>query len=182
LTGAHTIELTPSERSLLAQIELNALALRNGGEHALANGELVCGLMRSLIARKGIPEVRAKFFNDPDYNIGGRGRSRRETFEKNGTLGDNIFRHPHFLIYLRYFLLGADLPAAVKADFTAKVTDTGHVTSSDVVPLGTFARQQARTHRLDATRAAEEFYKLVLDLGLSTGTATSIRNAVKRAR
>jgi hypothetical protein len=70
----------------------------------------------------------------------------------------------------------------VKADFTAKVAECGHVTSSDIVPLGTFTRQQTRAHRLDAARAAEEFYKLALDLGLGTGTAASIRDAVKRAR
>ena len=152
LTGADAIELTPLERELAEQIEMDAHALRDCGEHARANGELVCGLMRSLIARKGIPEVRARFFNDANYNVGGRGRSRRETFEKNGTRGEDIFRHPHFLVYLRYFLLGADLPDAVKAGFTAEVAKCGHVTSGDIVPLGALARQQTRAHRLDASR------------------------------
>lgn len=42
-----------------------------------------------------------------EYFPGGRGRSRADVFEKNGTRGEAIFRHPHFLTYLRYFLYGA---------------------------------------------------------------------------
>jgi hypothetical protein len=177
--GVGAMELTEAEQKLLDQIELDAMALRGCPDRARANGELVHALMMSLLARKAIPDIRTNFFNDPDYNIGGRGRSRYATFEKNGTRGENVFRHPHFLKYLRYFLFGADLPSNVKADFANEVAKCGLVTSGDVVPLGAFARRQVRAAGLDAKRAAEEFYKLALDLHLGRDTAASIRNAVK---
>ena len=59
-------------------------------------------LMRSLLERRAIPECRLKYFTDPRYNIRGRGRSRRETFESNGTRGNEIFTHGHFTKYPRY--------------------------------------------------------------------------------
>lgn len=138
--------------------------------------------MRSLIARKAIPEARVRFFNDPEYNIGGHGRSRREVFEKNGTRGEEIFRHPNFLKHLHYFLLGARLQAGVVAAFEGMVAECGHVTSGDVVPLGAFARQQTRAYRLQPAEASEEFYKLALDLNLGQSYASAIRDAVRRAR
>lgn len=42
---------------------------------------------------------------NPDFNIGGRDKSRKQFFEGNGSRGESIFRHPHFLKYLRYFIL-----------------------------------------------------------------------------
>jgi len=90
--------------------------------------------------------------------------------------------HPHFLKYLRYFLLGADLLAGVIAAFEGWIAERGHVTSGDVVPLGAFARQQTRTYRLQPADASEEFYKLALDLNLSQSYASAIRDAVRRAR
>lgn len=138
--------------------------------------------MKSLIARKAIPEVRTSYFNNPDLNIGGRGRSRAGIFEKNGTRGEAIFRHPHFLKYLHYFLYGPDLPPQVLEAFRQNVADIGFVTSSDIVPLGALARQLTRTNRLDSGDAAEEFFKLALDCGLELYEARSIRDSVKAAR
>ncbi len=175
------IELTTEEKAILVRIKLEASSL---GEYpdALENGQAVSELMASLIDRKAIPDTRRKFFLDPDYYPGGRGRSRKDNFERNGTRGKEIFEHPHFLPYLRYFLYGAQLPAEVIAAFTAELSDRGMITSSDVVPLGKFARQQARLARLPGHEAAEEFYKLAIDCGLSHYNASHIRDAVKRLR
>jgi hypothetical protein len=178
------IELTPPERDLFARLkfEFDALAAGDGGDAARSNGDLAYRLMKSLLARNAIPEPRLRFFNDPDYNIEGRGRSRREVFEKNGTRGEEIFRHGNFLKYLRYFLFGADLPPEVIASFAGKVADCGSITSGDIEPLEKFARQQTREHRLTAEGAAEEFYKLALDLNLDQSYAASIRNSVRAVR
>jgi len=46
---------------------------------------------------------------DPAYFVCGHGLSHLQVFEKNGTRGDDVFRHPHFVKYLRYFLYGPDL-------------------------------------------------------------------------
>lgn len=55
------------------------------------------------------------------------------------------------------------------------------VTSSDVVPHGRFARHQRRNARLDRVNAADEFFKLALELDLGLSTAHSIRKQVMQA-
>lgn len=178
-----SIKLTAEEKALVAQIDFNP-ASSEGHEPGYwkAVGEAALRLMKSLIARKAIPEVRMRYFSDADFNVGGRGRSRAQIFEKNGTRGEAIFRHPHFLKYLHYFLCGPDLPPSVIKAFRKKISDIGFVTSSDIIPLGAFGRQMARANRLDASDPAEEFFKLALDCGLELYEARSIRDSVKTAR
>src|SRR5712691_7554412 len=122
--------------------------------------------MKSLIARKAIPAVRVSYFTDPEYFPGGRGSSHKQMFERNGTCGEAIFHHAHFLAYLHYFLYGPSLPPGVIEAFQEEVSRCGEPSSSDIVPLGKFARQLARSYRPDAAQAAEEFYKLALDCGI----------------
>lgn len=174
-----TISLTPDERGLVAQINFDALSL-SGADEAQRNGAAVTALMRLLTARAGIPEVRVRYFNDPEYFVGGRGSSRRQMFERNGTHGEEIFHRPHFLEYLRYFLDGPSLPRQVIDAF--EVARCGNVTSGDVILLGRRARDLARSYRPDPSQAAEDFYKLALDCGLWVSYAQSVRNAVKQAR
>lgn len=171
-----TIELTPDERTLADEIEFEALKLRDH-IHAENNARLAVALMRSLIDRDAIPEHRRKYFGDPSYNPGGRGASRKQIFERNGCRGEAILRHPHFLAYLRYFIHGADLPPRVTAEFRAAVEECGMVTSSDIVRLGHKARTLARQLGLSPHDAREEFFKLALDCGLSSSTATMIRES-----
>lgn len=169
--------LTQTERELLATI---AFDVPEGDEAVKRNGQAVCALMKSLIARKAIPELRVKWFTDPAYFPGGRGKSRKQMFERNGCIGDEIFRHPHFLEYLRTFLYGANLPATAIAQFREAVVDCGQVTSGDIVPLGKKARDIARAHELAAHNVCEEFYKLALECGIWRSYAEHIRDAVKQ--
>jgi hypothetical protein len=171
--------LTQAERELLEAISFD---LPDGYQAAQHNGEAVCALMKSLIARKGIPELRVKWFTDPAYFPGGRGKSRQQVFERNGRRGEDIFRHPHFLEYLWTFLYGANLPAPVIAQFRQDVKDCGQVTSGDIAPLGKKARAIARAHGLPAHDACEEFYKLALECGIWHSYAEHIRDAVKQMR
>ena len=87
-------------------------------------------------------------------------------FERNGCTGQEIYTHPHFIPYLRYFLFGADLPDAVIAKFEEKVGNPDWVTSGDIVPIGKCARDLARQYRLDQADTPEEFFRLCLDMGL----------------
>jgi hypothetical protein len=177
------IELTVEEKALLGRIDFApASPEKHDPEHWNAVGEAALVLRKSLIARKAIPGVRSKYFTDPDFNVGGRGRSRAEIFEKNGTHGEAIFRHPHFLKDLRYFLYGPDLPPPVIEAFRQKLADMGLVTSSNILPLGAFSRQLTRAHRLRGVDSAEEFFNLALDCGLEPYEARSIRDSVKAAR
>lgn len=180
---AATVELTQREKELLSRIDFYPSS-RESHDAGYWNGvgEASLALMRSLVARAAIPDIRTKYFTDPKFNVGGRGKSRAAVFEKNGTRGDAIFRHPHFLKYLHYFLYGPDLPEDVAAAFRKKVADIGFVTSSDIVPLGAFARRLTRTNTLNSGHAAEEFFKLALDCGLELHEARSIRDSVNAAR
>jgi hypothetical protein len=53
--------------------------------------------MKSLLSRDAIPESRQKYFDDPTYRRGVPRGSRKALFERNGTVGENIYRHPNFL-------------------------------------------------------------------------------------
>ena len=175
------IELSEEERNLLEQITLDARDLEHGT--ARANGALVTELMHLLLARKNaIPAHRIRYFTDPDYNIGGRGSSRKQIFERNGTTGDAIFAHPHFLEYARYFVCGPDLPEAVIEAFAAHVEECGQITSGDLLPLAKEARTLARRFRLDPRDSSEEFFKLALEHGLGPSYARIIRDKVRTIR
>jgi hypothetical protein len=176
------IELTANEKTLLEVIDFD-VPPRNRDEKAVRSiSDAAHDLMQSLLKRDGIPTVRLRFFTDPVLNPSGRGRSPLQVFNSNGTRESAVYRHGHFLKYLRYFLFGPDLPGSVIRAFRQAVSDCGPVTSGDIIPLGNCARQQARAHKLEAGRAADEFYKLALECGLEVFEARSIRNAVKRAR
>ena len=120
-----------------------------------------------MFERDAIPEERLNYWTDPDYNTGQLKASNKGVFERNGCTGQEIYTHPHFIPYLRYFLFGADLPDAVIAKFEEKVGNPCRVTSSDIVPVSKCARAHARQHSLDRAHAGEEFFKLCLDMGSS---------------
>jgi hypothetical protein len=176
------IQLTAEERALVERIDFNPSSGIHDADYWRSVGVAAQQLMEALLKRKAIPEVRTKFFTDPRYNTGGRGKSRLQVFEKNGTCGDAIFRHAHFLKYLHYFLYGPDHPADTVQAFEEKIADLGMITSSDIVPLGAFARQLTRSRALDPGKTAEEFFKLALENDLGLSAAQSIRDAVKRSR
>jgi hypothetical protein len=178
----NAIELTAEEKALVGKIDFNPSSETHDADYWKEVGEASHALMKSLMGRKAIPEIRMKVFTDADFNIGGRGRSHLQIFEKNGTRGDAIFRHPHFLRYLHYFLFGPDLRADVIAAFQRRVSDCGFVTSSDIVPLGDGARRLTRQYALDPGYASEEFFRLALESGLEINEARLVRDAVRKAR
>jgi hypothetical protein len=175
------IKLTEREKELVSRIDFNPSA---GGHNAVSwqpVADAMHELMLSLLRRKAIPEPRMKFFTDPAYSIGGHGLSRQQVFEKNGTCGEAVFRHGHFVKYLHYFIYGPDLSQSIIDDFQQKIADCGEpFTSSDALSVGDSARQITRARGLNPSDAAEEFYKLALDCGLDAGDARLIRDRVKK--
>lgn len=180
ITPAYALKLTEEEAALQSRIECDALKL-TGHEHAKINGELVLKLLRSLRSREAIPGHRWGWLIDPQQNFGGRGKSRWKAFERNNTSGNDIARHPHFLPYLHYFIFGPNLPPPVAGAFAAEVERCGNVTSGDVTPLGRFARSLTRSAGLERRDAADEFFKLALELRLSLMVAHAIRKQVLQA-
>lgn len=179
---ASTIELTAPENDMLGSLSFDSLSFKGDHEGFLRNADLAHQLTTSLVERKGIPEHRVRYFTDGEFYPGGRGKSRQDSFVKHGNDHDETLRHPHFLKYLRYFIHGADLPATIIRQYTDAVEECRMVSSGDIPVLGAKARNMARTHRLEGSAAADEFFKLSLDLGLSTGQSARIRESVKQLR
>lgn len=176
--------MTDAEAALLEKIDVRVRhdSHEEGRAAYLANRAPILGLLRSLRERDGIPEERVRYWLDPEYNTGRLKSSHKGVFERNGRRGDEIYEHPHFVPYLRYFLFGAELPRPVMAAFEEAVGNPEWVTSGDIVPMGKHARGLAREYRLDRRDAAEEFFKLCLDMGLGVHTAASVRRAVMQLR
>jgi hypothetical protein len=182
------VRLTDGERALLERIDFSLLESSISGKqpadpHAvyLTNQAPILALLKSLGERGAIPSARIKYWTEPSYNNGRIKTSRKGLFERNGCYDEEIYTHPNFLSYLRYFLFGADLPESVIRSFEERVGNPEWVTSSDVVPISRHARQLMREHRLPY-EAPEEFFKLALDMGLSIYTASAIEGSAKQVR
>ena len=112
------IELKPGEQKLWDAIYFDPPTPRFDHDRIRASIEPAFRLTKSLLKRDAIPEVRLRYVTDPELNVRGHGKSRIEVFERNGTRGDDIFRDPNFHKYLRYFVLGPEVPSSTIAAFT----------------------------------------------------------------
>lgn len=172
-----SFRLSAAEQILLAQIDFEL-----GTDDALSSLDAAGKLASSLLKRNAIPTIRLHYFTDPEFNIGGT-RSREGVFEKNGTSGNAILKHPHFLPYLHYFIFGPRLPDATITMFGQRVKESGgFVSGSDWPDLDGIVRQAIRQHGLDASDAAEEFFKLALECGLDRFLARHFRDTAKKTR
>ena len=172
------IQLTAHEQGLLEKIAFDWT------DHDQLRASLapMAALSISLLGRNAIPEVRLRYFTDPDCNPGGRGKSRQDIFEKNGTCGDEILEHPHFLKHLEYFVFGPKLPTNVIQQFKEMTAFSGYLTAGDMNDLVPGARAVVRSAQLNLVDAAEEFYRLALECGATSSTAVIIRDAIRQVR
>lgn len=173
------IFLTEEEQAVFVQIEFDVLPIHVDRSAAIHNGALACELTKLLQDRDAIPQHRWEYFINPDYNIGGRGKSRYDVFRENLRSGQDICEHPHFLPYLRYFVLGPDLPKSVLHAFTWAVKECGTVTSGDLLPLGNLANKLTKKLGVARDTAREEFFKLVLEFGVQPNSARTIRDQIR---
>ncbi|MXZ56444.1 MAG: hypothetical protein F4077_03710 [Gammaproteobacteria bacterium] len=176
------IDLTEHENNLAEKIDFGIIkqTMNEVQEAYHTNQEPIVKLMRSLLRRGAIPRQRMLYWEDPEYNTGGYGKSRREVFERNGTCGEDIYIHIHFLTYLYYFLFGSTLPNSVIEKFEKQVGNPEWISSSDILLIEKYVRSLVREHDLEKDYAAEEFFKLSLDIGLDVYYARRVRDSVKR--
>jgi len=137
-------------------------------------------LAESLFARDAIPNARVEWFTNPKINAGGHGKSRRQVFEKNGTTGRDILRHPHFMEYLRYFMNGPDLPKDTIRGFCQIIEDDRGTSGMVLDQIRAYVRREVRDKGLNPSHAADEFFKLAHEIGEPT-LAASVRAASKSA-
>lgn len=172
------IELTGRELELLGKISfdwLNQYELR-------ASIMPMVALTEMLLKRQAIPNIRLLYFTDPERNPSGRGRSREQIFESNGTVGDEIIAHPSFLSHLKYFVYGPNLPADTIRTFKEATSCSGYLTGSDVLDLILTAKAVVRSWPLEPYIAAEEFFKLALECGAMPSSANELRKSIRAMR
>jgi len=153
------VELTDEESKLNEQIPYSPDP--SGNWTQIANA--MESLFKSLIERNAIPEIRLRIFTDPKY-AETRNKSPKQIFESNGTCGDEIYRHPHFIKHLRYFINGPDLPEAVINGFCKILNDDAGTSGEILDQLHRFVRSCVREYGLDRHSAASNFFKLAIEL------------------
>lgn len=170
------VELTPEEQLLYDQV--NRAPLEKSKFREPYRGDQAFTLLKMLLARKAIPELRIRYFTDPSFNIGTK-KSRKQIFEVNGTKGDEIFKHPHFLPFLIYFISGPNLPKEIIDNFNKLVAAEPYISGSDLQAIQQFVRNATRQHDLIPREACEEFYKLALECGLGVDHSRFVRETVR---
>lgn len=173
------VQLTEDEKTLLGRISFE-LGRKPDDEVRIildAAGQLT----ESLRKRRVIPEVRVRYFTDPEMNVGSK-KSRKQVFESNGTTGVKIFRNASFLKHLRYFIHGPNLPASSIDGFCRILTDDVGTSGMVLDQLRKFVREEVRKHGLDRSDAAEEFFKLAHEVGADPFQAREVRDAARTTR
>lgn len=170
-----TIDLNADEAVLLERINFDTRDHDAIKQSCAASAKL----MPILLDRSAIPAERLAYFTDPGCLDGKR--SRLDIFEGNGTRGNEVFEHPNFLKYLRYFVHGSQLPLKVQQAMREAVGDSKNFTSGDLEPLRVLARRLVRQYALGST-SSDAFFQLAIDLGLSDDHAHSIRKAASSVR
>src|SRR6185369_17528680 len=112
------LELTPEEAKLYALIPTE---LESGMDWPPI-ADAMASLVTSLRERDAIPEVRMRVFNDPRFAEFGS-KSPLEVFESNGTRGNDILRHGHFVEWIHYFVNGPDLPQEIISGFPRQLRE-----------------------------------------------------------
>jgi hypothetical protein len=174
------IALLPEEQGLLDQIVFEYPNHDHG--RYLANSARVAKLMASLIQRGGIPEHRIKWFSDPDYKRGRLKGSRQSLYERNGTRGQDIFKHPHFLDPLHYMIFGVDLPSVAIKRFSDFCDRNQPVGGSDAGDLLKMAKDLTNEYRIEPHEAADKFFQLALDCGVHVMWASYIEEHIGKMK
>ena len=172
------IELNDNERVLLNKIAFDS----SNHDEIRASILPMVALTESLFQRGAVPEVRKLYFTDPDRNPGGRGKSRQEIFEGNGTVGAEILAHPNFLKYLHYFVYGPKLPQAIILSFKEAAAFSGYLSGHDIQELTPKAKATVKELGLEPHSAADEFHKLALECGAMPSSAATLRQLLRTVR
>lgn len=178
----YQIKLTTEEFTLY-QIVVHSLGKGIGtpAEERQEIAEAEYKLTMLLIERGVIPRARIEYLTDPGLNIG-TNYSRLGVFQKNGTKGTNVFRHAHFIPYLRYLIDGPNLPKSTLENFEEFVNTQPAFEAEDLREARALVKREVRENNLDPKQACEEFYKLAYESGLGKDFARALRDEVHRMR
>lgn len=174
------IQLTPKEEEYLSKINFyfSTQELRNNYATYVENSK---NLFLSLMDRNAIPEIRLRYFTDPELNIGQSKKSKKEAFENNLRHGEKVYDHHSFIKYLYYFIFGSKIPESIQKEFLT-IIDEEILTSGELISrLTSFSRKKAKELNWSRDKVGDEFFKLSLDCNLDSGLARLVRDAAFNA-
>lgn len=176
------IELNQAENEWYKSLDSFRISLEEKFEDRILKLNNSRLLTTSLLKRNAVPEIRVKFFTDPAYNLSDTRKSKRQIFEQNGTSGTEIFSHPDFLKYLKYFIHGADLPTTLKDQLSlmkeSSFYDDDFVEKAYPILRAYFKESGSN----DRHSFVEETFKLFLDLGVDLRFSKVLRDKLMKAR
>jgi hypothetical protein len=149
--------------------------IRREAKVNIDDGHRAAALFKSLLARKAIPEVRLRYFADPDYFLGKGKGSIRDHFLSNSRTDEAMYQHAHFLQYLRYFIFGSLVPHEMKREFLEECNDFLATPQT----LSKLAKSQAKKLGSQKVDWPDEYYRLALDCGAGQHVAAAVRNSLK---
>lgn len=149
------IELTSEEAAHYAKIPAKAFLADKSTWTPI--GDAMLSLINLLDARDAIPEIRVRLFNEL-AEVGQL--SELERCESNGTKGDAIYKHGHFVEYLHYFIKGPNLPKAVVDGFVEIVNEDRGTSGMLLKELQKYVRKCVRDYNIEKTIAATNFWRL----------------------
>ncbi len=165
MTEIHVVKLTKKEQALYDAIRWDTEKfMKEDFDTRIDMLEKQCQLTESLLKREAIPHHRLAYFTEPKMNLGGCRKSRKQVLEQNGRSGLEILRDPSFTDYLRYFILGPDLPKGTIRGFCQIIEEdrgTSHMVLEDICK---YVRKEVRDKRLSKHDAANEFFKLAYEI------------------
>ena len=171
------IELTEEETKLFDSAQ--SCNIENNFEDNQKSLNSSLQLTELLIARKAIPINRLKYFTHSEFQHGGIKMSRKEVFESNGTKGKAIFKHPHFIKYLIYFINGANVSNDIYEVSKASIENTSFQDDaiSNIFAYLKFTKSIPKD-KANRNNFANEIFKLVVDLGFEPDLCINIRKKI----
>lgn len=178
----YTIELTDEEEDLYKIIaKSEGCGIGTPSEIWQEMCDAGYELALSLFRRKAFSPLRVDFLTNRDLNIGTK-YSVIEEFSNNGTVGEDIFRHPHFIPHLLYLIRGPKLPKSLLDSFEECVRTEPSFESEDVRTAIDLLRKEVRIHKLNPKIASEEIFKLAYESGLDVSFARILRDNIRQMR
>jgi hypothetical protein len=177
------VELNQNESQLLSILGAFEIDLNEVYEVRIKKLNTCSLLTQSLLERNAIPKVRLKYFANPEYNLGNKRKSKKQIFESRGIFGVDIFSQGTFLKYLKYFILGADLPIDLKSKMAELKNNNSYDSDfvEEAIPMIKLFYKQ-NIERMDKDTFVEEVYKHSLDLDIELGESERLRNALMRLK
>ncbi|TAJ14054.1 hypothetical protein DMA11_06790 [Marinilabiliaceae bacterium JC017] len=138
-------------------------------------------LTESIIAREAIPKNRLKYFIDREYQHGRTKMTRKEVFESNGTKGKKMFRHPHFIKYVDYFINGAKISLNVY-EVAKSIADSQSFQDEAIQKIYDYLKSSGLIpkEKNSKNKFADEIFKLAVDLGFDSDYCKFIRTKIMR--